>query len=374
MYVVVVDIHVQYALRLLRTSAILLVPGPASPTSHHYSHSKACIVLGSSHEPVMSIQALPTEILALVLRFVGAEQFRASLDRLTVSKQWYRIAQSVLVEGTTDFKLSGRNLHKFPPSLSWMRNVLKSRLVRLHVHFTGIDATESHLTSSPQDDPWDPHHAWRDRLSDRLVIVSDFASQCRELRSLHLTAGRVLAGSTFLGTLSIDRLLTATSTSLAELVINTANASFEGQGHVCATIARRIPTLRRLDLFLSKICQAVLTFGPNTDLKSFPLQEVTIRSSHQDPATGSMYYTRPCSDINLSWRSLSYVMFVGTVDFARELSSAESVRLILHDRSEERNVRTYDCLHWRQSDDPDEASDSSEFFEGLAGSDSDDDD
>ncbi len=252
----------------------------------------------------MSLDALSTELLLLVFEYVGVEHFRARTGCLTVSKRWYSVAQLVLFR---DVRLSPRTLYKFPPQSPRVCELLKSHLVRLEIQLQGYRDEQDVLTFRSRNVRFSK---WKIRLNGRLYTISTFISQCHGLKSFHFHTSfgwddnfwdHITRGAYLMLSPTRD-LISAASSSLTELVIDTVSVSLDGKGHICPTIARQIPTLRRLYLYMTAICLAILTLPQNTD--KCILEDLTIRLSQQDPETTKTRFSSACDREALSKPSL----------------------------------------------------------------------
>lgn len=84
---------------------------------------------------------LPTEILSLILKAVGSEEFSSRLEMLTVCKAWYQISQPVMLK---DLTLSAATFIRFPPISPKARQLLRTHIRTLSVQVPGCGSKWSH--------------------------------------------------------------------------------------------------------------------------------------------------------------------------------------------------------------------------------------
>lgn len=149
------------------------------------------IVASSSLTQTMSsLESLPPELLILVLQKVGADGFRARVDRLIVSGCWYKCAQEVHL---SDIKLSAKALNKFPPKSDKICGLLRRYMMQLRICLAGfLESVErlfpgNGLPKSLLDEIRQrlELEVW---LNSRLRDVSTFLTRCKNLRNSILKA------------------------------------------------------------------------------------------------------------------------------------------------------------------------------------------
>ncbi|KAI5784754.1 hypothetical protein EDC01DRAFT_663307 [Geopyxis carbonaria] len=209
-----------------------------------------------------TIASLPSELLVLIFRHVGATHYRSDLSRLAVCRRWYPLARIVLFSHLT---LHTRTLldPAFPgAALAFLQSTTQAVTIRL----TDVFNTRAQAA----DAAWELHRA----LSALARALAGF----RGLRSVELKAGyRIDERDLFqprvdylravtMGAL-MDGVLGAGAT-LTTLVLDTSGSEFVrdeagggGELHVCEVLARRAPLLRRCWLTMRRICPEVFRFG-----------------------------------------------------------------------------------------------------------------
>lgn len=280
----------------------------------------------------MYLLKLPPELLLLITQYLGASFFRDNLRRLTLCKQWYPFARTVLL---ADLRLSAKSLARvlFAPGAARRLELLKSTLRGVEFALDGFDDWESILptttttalslsgdTSPPTVWNEDDSQAeaartkWTTRLDDNLSEFSAFLRTCRNLRTFRFTAFSEchprlpgLPRRDYLYEPTMSRLLSlSTSTSnLTALELDTCGTSFvsrndhqgQQQIHVCSHISRLLSQLHCLRLRMLHICPDALCPPVDGDTRQLKLNELIVNLSlaNESPEITSAAYPQRCN-------------------------------------------------------------------------------
>lgn len=203
----------------------------------------------------MPLEALPPELLIIILRYVGASELRKLTDYgLTVCKWWYHLVEPLLLE---DLTLSGPQLVEISRhSIGVLR--LSTRQLTIDVNITKGDEVLA---------LYDVVRPWETVLAHSLNEFNTWIEKCLCLRSLTFRIQHDMSPEevTIHENLSEWRQTHfgdgIWAPKLSHLKIDTLGAWLEADELFCSDLARRIPSLRSVWLQLHRICPKVLWFG-----------------------------------------------------------------------------------------------------------------
>lgn len=212
----------------------------------------------------MPLEALPPELLTIILRYVGASELRRTTAcGLPVCKWWYRLAEPILLE---DLSLSSRQLLEIPRHRI---EVSKHRTQHMTIDVSLVKGDEV-LVPCDLENPWDTV------LTRRLNELNTWIKECSRLQSLSLRIQHDMSPEevTFcesLGSWELGAFANALWTpKLSSLKLDTLGAWVIVDERLCTEIARRIPSLRSVWLQLHTFCPEVLCFDEYLEQGSYP--------------------------------------------------------------------------------------------------------
>lgn len=272
----------------------------------------------------MYLLKLPPELLLLTTQYLGASFFRDDLRRLTLCKQWYPFARTVLL---ADLRLSAKSLAQvlFAPGAARRLELLKPSLRGVEFTLDGFDDWESILptttalslggdASTPtvwnENDCQAARAEWTTRLDDNLSNFLAFLRTCRNLRTFRFTAFsefhpllEEFPKRDYLYEPTVSRLLSLRN--LTALELDTCGTSFisrnDHQGpqqiHVCSHISRLLPQLHCLRLRMRDICPDALCPPEGSNTKLLKLNELIVNLSlaNESPKITSAAYAQRCN-------------------------------------------------------------------------------
>lgn len=209
------------------------------------------------HSTIMQLLDLPSEILAIILNFVGPDHFRKHAGCLAISKSWYRFARPVLLS-----------------SIHLSTATLRAGLLRSLKDPGTLAATQRYTSTvsicldppSPEESD-DGQHVWGlphpgfglSQVAIDIVQLGRVLRRLRQLRSLRIYPGKeeLRVESSALKTLvSLQRGLTS-------LDIDLANVDYMDEEHVqrpriCESISDLMPSLVSLRCRLPYLVRILL--------------------------------------------------------------------------------------------------------------------
>lgn len=264
---------------------------------------------------IMSLFTLPTELLIMIFERVGADEFRARLELLTICKSWLSLAQMVMVE-SLDF--SSKTIDRFPPASESARSLISESMINLSINLSdfsssGIfrDITQPMSVGEYVSKMKSAHDAWTSKVDERLRKLGLLLSSCKKLRRVDLVAytmhDPLMYNFTWprqpnLLDSSIRHILSPNlAHGLTHLFIDTAGRIIEDEGgvwsrfHTCSLIANHFRTLRVLHVRMKNICPEILNVEGYTQHP--PIEELVITLNNHDMYGSPMTqgYTHRCS-------------------------------------------------------------------------------
>lgn len=213
----------------------------------------------------MPLEALPSELLTIILRYVGASELRRRIAcGLTVCKWWYRLAEPLLLE---DLSLSSRQLLEIPRHRI---EVSKRRTQHMTIDVSLVKGDDEVLVPCDLANPWDTV------LIRRLNELNMWIKECSRLQSLsfRIQHGMSPEEVTFRENLcswEVGPFANSLWTpKLSSLKIDTLGAWVVVDERLCTEIARRIPSLRSVWLQLHTFCPEILCFDEYLEQGSYP--------------------------------------------------------------------------------------------------------
>lgn len=305
----------------------------------------------------MHLMQLPPEILSAIINHLGPSYLRSDVKYLTLSHQWYSLAQPIFFSGLdlSDIKLAAGSLAKFPPStttysslLSLMQQTTKSLTLRLLGHWWDEKDSRAfddyHDEYNDTDDVENLHNVptvdftstigqvalnkWRDKanlaIKNRLAVALSHFTALQSLRLDFSAEEEVTIGPfwDYIYDTSLVALLSHIREpirhhQLADLTLDICGTNILVDPnerdhrtppgyHMCPTVAQVLPTLRKARLRLPNMCHEILStittttddHSPNPERKL----ETLILKLHQpfwerrctSPTLSNSYCTIPC--------------------------------------------------------------------------------
>ena len=200
---------------------------------------------------------LPTELLLLIARSLKAEDVVANMSLLMICKSWYHEIRPKLFEA---MRISDVNVDKSPPARQELFEKLQKNLVQLDFQLVQLERKYSRMTTDSSSVVVD-RRTRMDYLSRQLYNLADFLRGCKENRIIRLRLDPSLLCGYYQGSTQILTRLDACKTiilsagpNITELVLHLFEQTEFDDVHKCSVIAKRLPTLRVLDLCLGGMC------------------------------------------------------------------------------------------------------------------------
>ncbi|KAJ5587860.1 uncharacterized protein N7459_003625 [Penicillium hispanicum] len=287
----------------------------------------------------MSLQELPTEILLIILEFVGRCACRTTKARsLTVCKWWHRLAEPIFLE---DITVSASRLSKLSSA-----SQTKIRLFTQRLAVNVGDTSPSPVHAKGQH-PHGRHLRLKRSQEKRLVLhlerLNLLLRNCSSLESFSLGCFPDLSDS-LLGSWSPSRLLDSLwSSKISRLEMDTGGVDFGTEtGHLCPQLALQIPSLRFVRLRMRSICPDILrlqhagTFGPSR------IEELIINLSLADLNQYSISLSAHCSG-HSPGLDLAEDMIVAGKAAVRDTPSLKTLKIVGYIFPSGQAV-THDCV------------------------------
>lgn len=286
----------------------------------------------------MSLLQLPPEILLEVLCHVGSDFFAASVDRLSVSKQWFDIAYPVFLEDVTLTSKALDCLFSRPVKQSTLDG-LQRHAGAVQMKLRGFDqwqdasAGAANAEVSVRD-----ISKWTARLEENLGRLSTLLTGSTRLKMLAVQAmpelqntGLSTSRRSYLSLGSVDKLLLADNvTSLDIDVGGTALSSRRGSHlHLCEAINMRLPTLRRLRCRLCQICPEILSIDPDAHYDNLEEVIINLSLSEMTPVEAAYRYPARCNS-QRNFTHLIAALEERASLLAERMRTVKMVRLISH--------------------------------------------
>jgi hypothetical protein len=269
----------------------------------------------------MSMQSLPVEIAYTILRFVGSDSLRKQeAGCLLVSKWWYNLAETVLLE---DLVLNTNQLVHLPEKTFDKLKILARRLT--------VD----------MKDTLDSHgHEELDRCFSRLLPHCSRLIGLNLLAHSHFDPEEPLAPHTnYLETWSPTRLLdTLQCSKISELVIDTCGSEVKGGVHICPHLALNISSLRYIRLRMRSICPQVFDLQHDSKIES-----ILINLSLMEPGRLHAGFSRHCTESNSAYQ-LCEDMVAAATKVAKSQPSMKMLRILCH-RHPYLEMVSRDCIN-----------------------------
>ncbi|KAL2851155.1 hypothetical protein BJY01DRAFT_120197 [Aspergillus pseudoustus] len=281
----------------------------------------------------MPLHALPTEILCVILRFVGSQELRKHNARcLLVCKWWHAIAEPILYE---DLGVSANQLLRLPRSA---QGKLARHGSRLRVYASRAKDWPSSLVED------------NDNLNDRLdMLLSQGAClKSFSLRTdLHFDSSLPLAPSQhYLYNWTPAPLLNSLRASqIQDLEIDTYGSDFKHGVHICPDIARIIPSLRSLRLRMRRICPKVLRLKHQERGLPVRIRSIIVNISLLEPGTLSSGSSRHCERFKSTLELFEQMVDASTAT-ATHIPSLTKARVLWH-AFHSNDTLVHDCITGR---------------------------
>lgn len=263
-------------------------------------------------DPPDLLFSMPAELLLSIFSLVGAENFRQDVRRLAVSREWYAYARPILLG---ELRLCA---DLFPMLLA--------------MDDSDTLAAAQQLTKRIDVDTkmrkWNPQNA-AERNLEKL------ASKFKTFTALRTLVIRPWGWSYWRMPSRVFCSL-ATLQQLTSLEMDLEDGYIEDfRPHLCDSLSRLIPTLKRLRCRLPQVCGDLLD-GPPGDL-----EELTLAISHSE---GLQFYSTPCLSSGMHHPSqMQAALEERLLQFAASMRSPKIVRLIFT-RSDELDFFAFDAI------------------------------
>lgn len=304
----------------------------------------------------MSLLQLPPEILIQIFDYVGSSYFRSDLSRLTVCKQWSKLAHTACFR---DFYVTRKTLRRLlsSPYVESSLPLVKDSVENLDLDLKGFEDWDS-IPLSQHDSrtvnvlnvsTWNGAHGravratWTTELNNDLLHLATIIKQSPKLRILRIQATselhpllRLLERRDYLFLSTIRAFLLASNlTSLKLDLCGTRLIPYQSQehgeeSHVCTNIAALLATLRCLRLRMRSICADVLK--PRQHSTNLRLNEMLINLSlsNESPLTTSAAHATRCGSSPGGFLQLEADMAKQAQDLVAQMEAPKIVRILTH--------------------------------------------
>ncbi|OJJ56947.1 hypothetical protein ASPSYDRAFT_133947 [Aspergillus sydowii CBS 593.65] len=287
----------------------------------------------------MPLEALPVEILCVILRLVGSNELQKQGARcLLVCKWWYTIAEPILYE---DLVLSANHFLQMPDAAT-------KKLVKYARHIQIY--TDSRL-DWPRDSP---EHLLGERFKVMLSpgpAASASAPAPTQLKSFTLRTHTPYDGARLLNPRYrclpkwppaglVDSLAVS---NIEHLVFDTRDSRFMGGMHVCPCLARKIPLLRSLRLRMRRICPRVLDMlRTGTGTSTSRIESIIINISLVEPGHTYGRFSRHCTKVMSTYGLFNEMIRVAS-ETVKQTPSIRQMRILRH-KNPTTSVLAHDCV------------------------------
>ncbi|WEW60422.1 hypothetical protein PRK78_005908 [Emydomyces testavorans] len=287
----------------------------------------------------MGLIQLPSELLLLILSFLGTAFFRQDPRRLSICKRWYILARNVFL---AEIELSRNGLDRllhFPDRHNRLASIT-SRVRKVSLQLNGFERW------GPADS--DPNgqvvmqvalHHWTVELNEDLDALSEILRECTRLQEIIFIAYSVrhpfqpfLPRREYLNSSVLSALLTARQ--LTVLHLDTCGSHLlqgaQEETHICSIIGSLLSTLKRLRLRMRCICPVALR--PPFDNATVPLKSliVNLSLSKESPSVASATHSRRCGMQDESLLKLRADIEKQAATLTTLMSSPVRVRVLYH--------------------------------------------
>lgn len=280
--------------------------------------------------------SLPPELLLLIFAFVGADNFRQDVRRLTVCKTWHTYARPVLLSSLC---LHTRVIGLLPVlhALDGGENLAAAQQLTKHIDLT-LRAVD-HFPMAP-------------RLSKATTSALEALSgKLKKFDSLRTLSIHSEAPSGTMPCIMPIRTISSLCTlhQLTSLDLDFSNTTCIPTGilHPCEPLSQLIPSLKRLQCRLPVICNEILGSSPGN------LEELIISISFRkgdDPR----FYPRLCSpkagqlDHESPYHKVRINLKADLLRFATSMNAPKTVRLIHNRRFGGHRVFAFEAMQNRR--------------------------
>lgn len=283
----------------------------------------------------MSLLQLPPEILLQVLCLVGSDFFAASVDRLSVSKQWFDIAYPVFLGDVTLTSKALDRLFSQPIKQSTLDS-LQRHAGAVQMKLRGFDQWQE--VSANSEVSVRDISKWTARLEENLGRLSTLLTGSTRLKVLAVQAmpelhntGLSTSRRSYLSLGSVDKLLLADNVTSLDIDFGgTALSSRRGSHlHLCEAINVRLPSLRRLRCRLCQICPEILSIDPDAHYDNLEEVIINLSLSEMTPVEAAYRYPARCN----SQRNFTHLLAAleeRAALLAERMRTVKMVRLISH--------------------------------------------
>lgn len=323
----------------------------------------------------MALMSSPTEIISLILEAVGAAEFHAQIDRLTVCKAWYDIAMPIFLKHLT---LDFISLKQIPPTSNTNR-LLAAYSKALSVNLQSFEAfANDELFCSPSRNMLDSHshadnlqilNSYNSKRNERVQILASllpnltsldyFSSQIGNESDSELlpnsSSYQYLYGWLYNSTMT-SLLVKTPTTHLTTLILDIRGSiDMSDLRHVCPLIALSLSTLHRLHLRLHTICPDAVKIK---DLQKTPrlkniVVNLSLRDSYGLAAHGVPKKNQHCG-LGRKWLNNYTFMNEAMYEIVMRIPDLKIVRILYeypnpHHSYYSFNLAALDCITHRKS-------------------------
>ncbi|KAF5001051.1 hypothetical protein FDECE_11066 [Fusarium decemcellulare] len=293
------------------------------------------------HAQPMSLQDLPPEILLHIFGWLGSAFFRQDIRRLLVSKRWYQLARTVLLQ---DLSFSAVTLREFVAAFKAEDAIasLQNYPITARLCFDGFTEADvlRRVTSNPVSERRDE---WFVELNNHLTQLAIILGRCSNLESLVIEARpeyRIRQSGfqqrNFLMAVPLTNLTTISHLTCLEIDIpatGPVNQRDAPRIHFCHVIQSMLPTLRRLRCRMNVICPDILDIPQEPPLLDLEHVVINVSISEMSKNSDLLWHPRRCGAgahssvlrADMEEKATNLVSRMRKPQFVRILSPAPSV-------------------------------------------------
>lgn len=266
------------------------------------------------------LTSLPPEILYEIASYVGADEFRQCLDRLTLCRQWYDIAMMVMMK---DLKLGTKGVKSLPAlqnTLPISRH-LHSLSVRLQ-GFTDWSLYEDPITPRAICQRFNVLRKWTEDMAYDMGAFADWMANLQSVENFRFEAigehdpGSGIQSHVFglprdylheksvafmlrnlpsqrLKTLHLD---TCGSSILSSRITIDKSDPIDSEEHICSNIAKHVNSLQNLRVRMHHLCPDMFGLDhlqPSDEPKSFVFHLTMFDPLKRVPTSKCASHCRP---------------------------------------------------------------------------------
>lgn len=312
----------------------------------------------------MSLFELPPEIIVYIFEYVGSSYFRSDLSRITVCRLWSRYAHTACFQDLSLTRQTLRNLDSSPDKGAIL-TLVKDSLKTLSLFLEGYQGWNLFPVASYEHKRvlwryWRGPHGmeerqiWTRELDLNLLFLITIMKDSRKLRSLCIKTISelhphvpMLGRRDYLYLSTVRACISTCGLSHLELDLvgtNLLPKEHDEEDHICPSIAKLLPTLRRLRLRMRSICADVLKSPQgSTDLR-LNLVLINLSLTNESPLVAAAGHAIGCNSSPVQFLRLQFDIEKEAQVLVTQMAAPKMVRILSHARTIHTGLQALDVL------------------------------